>query len=55
MQAFRGETEETLENLIQDTATVGHDLNPGPPEYEARLLTTQTATSTMKPRESGFV
>jgi hypothetical protein len=28
------------ENLSQDSRSLGRDLNPGPPEYEAGVLTT---------------
>jgi hypothetical protein len=33
-------TEETQENLGQDIRFSGRDLNPGPPEYKAIVLTT---------------
>jgi hypothetical protein len=32
-------TEENNENLNQDSRFPGRDLNPGPPEYEAAVLT----------------
>jgi hypothetical protein len=34
-----GETEENKEDLSQDFRSLGRDLNPEPPEYEAGLLT----------------
>jgi hypothetical protein len=33
-------TMETMENLSHDSWSLGQDLNPGPPEYEAGMLTT---------------
>jgi hypothetical protein len=38
--AFSGETEENHENLSHNSRSPGRDLNPGPPEYEAGVLTT---------------
>jgi hypothetical protein len=38
-------TEENHENTIEDSRSTGQDLNPGPYEYEARLLTTQPRRS----------
>jgi hypothetical protein len=35
------ETEETMKNLSQDSWSQGRDLNPGPPKYEAGVLTTR--------------
>jgi hypothetical protein len=32
---------ETAKNLFQDIRSAGRDLNPGPPEYEAGVLTTR--------------
>jgi hypothetical protein len=34
-----GGTKENHENLSQDSQSLGRDLNPGPPEYEADVLT----------------
>jgi hypothetical protein len=31
---------QTIKNLSEDSLTPGRDLNPDPPEYEARVLTT---------------
>jgi hypothetical protein len=31
----------TTKNLSQDSRSPGRDLNPGPPEYEAGVLTTR--------------
>jgi hypothetical protein len=36
-----GRTEKRHENLSQDSRSPGRGLNPGPPKYEARVLTTQ--------------
>jgi hypothetical protein len=33
-------TEENHENVIQYKQSLGRDFNPGPPKYEADLLTT---------------
>jgi hypothetical protein len=41
-------TEKTHENLNQYSRSPGRDLNPGPSEYEAGVLTT-------RPRHSGFI
>jgi hypothetical protein len=35
-----GGAEENHENFSQDSWSPGRDLNPGPPEYEAGMLTT---------------
>jgi hypothetical protein len=35
----------TTRNLSQDSRSPGQDLNPGPPEYEARDLTTRPRSS----------
>jgi hypothetical protein len=40
-QHLLGGTEENHENLNQDSQSPGRDLNPGPPEYEAEMLTTR--------------
>jgi hypothetical protein len=34
-------TEKTTKNLSQDSRFSGRDLNPGPPEYKAGMLTTR--------------
>jgi hypothetical protein len=34
-----GGTEENHENLSQNSQSPGRDLNPGPPKYEAGVLT----------------
>jgi hypothetical protein len=31
----------TTENLSHDSWSLGHELNPGPPEFKAGVLTTQ--------------
>jgi hypothetical protein len=36
-----GGTQENSKNLSQDSRSPGQDLNPGPPEYGAGVLTTQ--------------
>jgi hypothetical protein len=41
-------TEENDENLSQDSQSPGRDLNPGPPEYEAEVLTTRSRSSVTK-------
>jgi hypothetical protein len=38
-QHFPGGTEESTGNLSQERPSLGRDLNPGPPECEAGLLT----------------
>jgi hypothetical protein len=43
-QYLAGKTEEKHENLNQDSQSLGRYLNPGPREYEAGVLTTQTTT-----------
>jgi hypothetical protein len=43
-QYLDGRTEENYENLSQDSQSPGRYLNPGPSEYEAGVLTTQTTT-----------
>jgi hypothetical protein len=40
-----GGTEENHEHLNLDSLSPCRDLNPGPPEYEAGLLTTQPRCS----------
>jgi hypothetical protein len=40
-----GGTEKFHENLIQDNNCLARDLNPGPPEYEAGVLTTRLRRS----------
>jgi hypothetical protein len=35
-----GQNEENTKNLSQDSRSSGRDLNPGPPKYEAGVLTT---------------
>jgi hypothetical protein len=35
-----GRTEETHENLIQTSLSLGRNLNPGSPRYEAEVITT---------------
>jgi hypothetical protein len=37
---FLEELRKATKNLSQDSRSAGRDLNPGPPEYEARLSTT---------------
>jgi hypothetical protein len=37
LEGFR----KTMENLSQDSQFSGQDLNPGPPQYEVGMLTTQ--------------
>jgi hypothetical protein len=39
-----GGTEENDENLSQNCRSPGRDLSPGPPEYEAGVLTTRFVT-----------
>jgi hypothetical protein len=38
-------TRKTIKNLSQDSRSPGRDLNPGPPEYEAGVLTTRSQCS----------
>jgi hypothetical protein len=38
-------SEKTHENLSQDSQSPGRDFNPGPPEYEAGVLTARTRRS----------
>jgi hypothetical protein len=38
-QNLSGKTEENYKNLSQNSQYTGRDLNPGPPEYEAGVLT----------------
>jgi hypothetical protein len=40
-----GGTEENHEKISQDIRSPGSDLNPGPPEYEAGVLTTRPRRS----------
>jgi hypothetical protein len=40
-----GENEENNEILCQDTWSASRDLNSGPPEYDAEVLTTQQRRS----------
>jgi hypothetical protein len=35
----------TMKNLREDSRSLGRDLNSGPPEYEAGVLTTQPRRS----------
>lgn len=37
-----GKNEENTKDLSQDKRSPGRVLNPGPPKYEARVLTAQT-------------
>jgi hypothetical protein len=41
------ELRKTLKNLSEDTQSPDRDLNPGPPEYEAVVLTTVPFDDTM--------
>jgi hypothetical protein len=40
-----GGTEENYGNLNQDYRSLGRDLNPGPPEYQAGVLTIRRGRS----------
>jgi hypothetical protein len=40
-----GGTEKTTKNRSLDSLSSGRDLNPGPPEYEAEVLTSQPRRS----------
>jgi hypothetical protein len=44
-----GGTEKTTKNLSQDSWSLGRDLNPGPPEYGAGVLTTRPRRSVSPP------
>jgi hypothetical protein len=43
----------TTKNFSQDTRSPGRDLNPGPPEFEAGVLTTQARRSVASYRVLG--
>jgi hypothetical protein len=43
----------TTKNLSQDSQSLGQDLNPGPPKYNAGVLTTQPRHSTSVCHSSG--
>jgi hypothetical protein len=43
-----GGLRKTTKNLTQDSRSPGRDLNPRPPEFEARLLTTRPRYSVYK-------
>jgi hypothetical protein len=45
-QNLPGWTERNHENQCQDIRSPGRDLNPGPAEYEAGVLTTRSRCST---------
>jgi hypothetical protein len=51
LSIYREGPKKTMRNLGQDNGFPGRDLNPGPPEYEAGVLTTRprcSVNATMK-------
>jgi hypothetical protein len=54
---FLEELGKNTKSLAHDSPSPGRDLNPGPPEYEARVLSTRpqrSVTITNEPREQGM-